>query len=56
MGCNTLLYRATYDAIYADDLRLEINYVLEDNDRMNNALYKLDVKNLRRYRVYEMAI
>jgi ribosomal protein S18 acetylase RimI-like enzyme len=53
---DTLLYRATYDAIYTDDLRLEINYVLEDNDRMNNALYKLDVKNLRRYRVYEMAI
>jgi hypothetical protein len=33
-----------------------VNYVLEDNDRMNNALYKLGVKDLRRYRVYEKAI
>jgi len=53
---DTLLYRATYEAIFSDDLRLEINYVLEDNDVMNNALVKLGVKNLRRYRVYEMAI
>jgi ribosomal protein S18 acetylase RimI-like enzyme len=53
---DTLLYRATYEAIYTDKIRLEINYVLEDNDRMNNALYKLGVKNLRRYRVYEMPI
>lgn len=53
---DTLLYRATYEAIYSDRMRLEINYVLEDNDRMNNALLKLGVKNLRRYRVYEMAI
>ncbi len=53
---DTLLYRATYEAIYTDKMRLEINYVLEDNDRMNNALYKLGVRNLRRYRVYEMSI
>ncbi len=53
---DTLLYRATYDAIYTDQIRLEINYVLEDNDRMNNALRKLGVSDLRRYRVYEMAI
>ena len=53
---DTLLYRATYEAIYGADLRLEINYVLEDNDRMNNALLRLGVKPLRRYRVYEMSI
>jgi len=53
---DTLLYRATYEAIYSDELRLEINYVLEDNDRMNNALRKLGVSDLRRYRVYEMPI
>lgn len=55
-GIDTLLYRATYEAIYSPNTRLEINYVLEDNDRMNNALYKLGVKDLRLYRVYEMAI
>jgi GNAT superfamily N-acetyltransferase len=53
---DTLLYQATYEAIYSPRLRLEINYVLEDNDRMNNALLKLGVKHLRRYRVYEMPI
>jgi len=53
---DTLLYKATYDAIYSDKIRLEVNYVLEDNDRMNNALLKLDAKPLRRYRVYQMPI
>jgi len=37
-------------------VRVEINYVLEDNVRMNNALRRLGVKRLRRYRVYEMGI
>lgn len=50
---DTLLYRATYEALYSPTIRLEINYVLEDNDRMNNALLKLGAKNLRRMRVYE---
>jgi hypothetical protein len=53
---DTLLYKATYDGLYADDIRMEINYVLEDNDRMNNAIYKLGAKDLRRYRVYEKSI
>ena len=53
---DTLLYRATYDALYTDKLRLEINYVLEDNDRMNNAISKLGARPLRRYRIYEAGI
>ena len=53
---DTLLYRATYEAIFSDKLRLEINYVLESNDRMRNALEKLNVKPLRRYRVFEMPL
>jgi len=53
---DTLLYRATYEAIYSDHIRLEINYVLEDNERMNNAIHKLGARDLRRYRVYEMPI
>ncbi len=57
-GCaiDTLLYRATYEAIYGPDLRLEINYVLEDNDRMNNSIRKIGARELRRMRVYEMDI
>ena len=53
---DTLLYKSTYEAIYNPKVRVEINYVLEDNQRMNNALMNLGVKPLRRYRVYEMAI
>jgi len=53
---DALLYRRTYEALYAPGVRVEINYVLEDNVRMNNALRRLGVKRLRRYRVYEMGI
>jgi ribosomal protein S18 acetylase RimI-like enzyme len=53
---DSLLYKATYDAIYNDKIRLEINYVLEDNDRMNNAVVKMGATLLRRYRVYQMAL
>jgi len=47
---------ATHEALAKKNVRLEVNYVLENNDRMNNALLKLGVEPMRRYRVYEMAI
>ena len=53
---DSLLYRAMYEKLYTNKLRMEINYVLEDNDRMKNALMKLNVKPLRRYRIYQMPI
>ncbi len=53
---DALLYRRTYEALSPRCTRLEINYVLEDNVAMNNALRRLGVKPLRRYRVYEMEI
>ncbi len=53
---DALLYRRTYEVLGRKLDRLEINYVLEDNTRMNNALKNLGVKDLRRYRVYQMAI
>ncbi|MBW6473071.1 MAG: hypothetical protein K0B14_08120 [Anaerolineaceae bacterium] len=55
-GIDSLLYRALYDSIYSQDIRMEINYVLEDNDPMNNAIIKLGAKPYRRYRVYEKDI
>jgi GNAT superfamily N-acetyltransferase len=55
-GVDALLYRRTYEVLAPRGVRLEINYVLEDNTPMNNALRKLGVKTLRRYRVYEMGI
>jgi len=56
MGIDSLIYRALYEACYSPDIRMEINYVLEDNYPMNNAILKLGAKPLRRYRVYEMGI
>jgi ribosomal protein S18 acetylase RimI-like enzyme len=53
---DTLLYRATYEALIDHLGSMEINYVLENNHPMNNALLKLGVQPIRRYRVYEMAI
>lgn len=55
-GIDSLLYRALYDSIYSQDMKMEINYVLEDNDPMKNAIIKLGAKPYRRYRVYEKVI
>jgi GNAT superfamily N-acetyltransferase len=53
---DSLIYRALYESLFSPDLRMEINYVLEDNGPMNNAIVKLGAKPLRRYRIYEMSI
>jgi len=53
---DSLIYRALYESIFSPDLRMEINYVLENNAPMNNAIIKLGAKPLRRYRIYEMPI
>jgi len=53
---DALLYRRTYEVLKEKLDQIEINYVLEDNTRMNNALKNLGVKDLRRYRVYQMTI
>jgi hypothetical protein len=55
-GIDSLLYRALCDSLYTPDTWLEINYVLEDNAPMNNAIIKLNAKPLRRYRVYDRKI
>ncbi|TSA36415.1 MAG: GNAT family N-acetyltransferase [Porphyromonadaceae bacterium] len=55
-GIDSLIYRALYDSLFSKDLWMEINYVLEDNDVMNNAIVKLDAKPLRRYRIYEKGL
>ena len=53
---DSLLYRAMHESLYAPDVWMEINYVLEDNWPMINAIKKLEATPLRRYRVYEMKI
>ena len=53
---DSLLYRALYESLYVPDTWIEINYVLEDNLPMVNAIKKLGATLLRRYRVYQMQI
>ena len=52
-GVDALLYRATYESLHSPHAHMEINYVLEDNYPMLNAIKKLEAKFLRRYRVYQ---
>ncbi|MGD0756122.1 MAG: hypothetical protein ABR927_13795 [Bacteroidales bacterium] len=52
-GIDSLLYKALCESLYTSDTWMEINYVLEDNAPMNNAINKLNAKPLRRYRIYQ---
>jgi GNAT superfamily N-acetyltransferase len=53
---DSLLIRHLSDALNSPDTWAEINYVLEDNYPMVNAVKRFGAKPLRRYRVYEMSI
>jgi GNAT superfamily N-acetyltransferase len=53
---DSLLYRVMKDTLYTPKTWMEINYVLEDNWPMINAIKKLGATPLRRYRVYEMKV
>jgi GNAT superfamily N-acetyltransferase len=53
---DSLIYRALYESLFSPSMWMEINYVLEDNYPMINAIRKLGARPLRRYRVYEMEI
>ena len=53
---DSLLYRALNESLNAPGVWMEINYVLEDNWPMVNAIRKLGAIPLRRYRIYEMGI
>jgi len=55
-GVDSLIYRKLYEQLYAPDVWLEINYVLEDNVPMNNAIRKLNASPLRRYRIYQRTL
>ena len=55
-GVDSLMYRKLYDSLYNRKVQVEINYTLEDNTAMNNAIKKLNARLLRRYRIYQMEI
>jgi GNAT superfamily N-acetyltransferase len=52
-GIDSLLYRALCESLYTPETWMEINYVLEDNAPMNNAIHKLNARLLRKYRIFE---
>lgn len=56
LGIDALLYARTWQALAHRNVRVEIDYVLEDNVPMNNALKRLGVTHIKTYRVYETPI
>jgi GNAT superfamily N-acetyltransferase len=56
MGLDVLLYMSLYEALAPRGVRLEANYILEDNPRIRNALTKLGMVQTTVYRVYEKPI
>ena len=55
-GVDALLYREMWERMAGPDVTMEVNYVLEDNAPMVNAINKLGARPSRRYRVYEMGV
>jgi len=55
-GVDALLYREMWERMAGPEVSMEVNYVLEDNAAMVNAITKLGARPSRRYRVYETAI
>jgi ribosomal protein S18 acetylase RimI-like enzyme len=53
MGLDVLLYVTLYKALSARKIRLEANYILEDNLMIRNALEKLALEHVKTYRVFE---
>ncbi len=56
MGLDVLLYTSLNEALKERKIRMEANYILEDNPHIRNALEKLGMKLIKSYRVYEKSI
>jgi GNAT superfamily N-acetyltransferase len=56
MGLDVLLYTKLYEALLPKGVRMEANYILEDNVFIKNALLKLGMTKIKEYRVYEKKI
>jgi len=52
-GISVLMFRRLNDILAPKGSYIEVNYVLEDNDLMNNAIIKLEFDVVKRYRIYE---
>jgi ribosomal protein S18 acetylase RimI-like enzyme len=52
-GLDVLLYVSLYDALAPRRIRLEANYILEDNFKIRNPLEKMELRHTKTYRIYE---
>ncbi len=55
-GVDALLYREMWRRMAGPQVTMEVNYVLEDNAAMVNAITKLGARPSRRYRVFDLPI
>ncbi|MBN2399768.1 MAG: N-acetyltransferase [Candidatus Aminicenantes bacterium] len=55
-GLDVLLYVSLHDALVPRRIRLEANYILEDNFKIRNPLEKMDLRLTKTYRIYEKAL
>jgi ribosomal protein S18 acetylase RimI-like enzyme len=51
-GLDVLLYISLFQGLQPRGIRLEANYMLEDNPHILNALEKMNLQPIKRYRVY----
>lgn len=50
---DALMYEQLYNSLAAKKVRMEANYILEDNLRIRHALEKLGMQRIKTYRIYE---
>lgn len=53
---DSLMYINLYKHLLAKNIRMEANYILEDNLNIKNALEKLGMEHLKTYRIYERSL
>jgi len=53
LGLDALMYVNLCRHLAPKNVRLEANYILEDNLNIKNALEKLELKHIKTYRIYE---
>ena len=56
IGLDVLLYVYLYKSLSHKNIRLEANYILEDNYNIKNALEKLDLTLIKKYRIYQKGL
>ena len=56
LGLDVLMYTRLNEALRPKNIRMEANYVLEDNFKIINALQKLGMEPIKRYRVYKKTL